>query len=74
MIKKHWNYRIMKYPEGECGIHEVHYENNKPVSWTENPIIVSENKKGLLKVLKMIENDILKPGRKILKYKTNLTP
>lgn len=46
-MKTYWNYRILEReyssPTGSYtipvyGIHEVYYENDKVVSWSENPI------------------------------------
>ena len=63
--KSGWYYRIMEYPEGDCGIHEVYLDGDKK-SWTESPIIVGEDLKELLEILEMIKVDIQK--RKPLKY------
>ncbi len=33
-----WNYRIVQYPDnGGYGLHEVHYDDGKASSMTENP-------------------------------------
>lgn len=43
MKKHYWNYRVLvKFYDGtpEFHIHEVYYENDIPVSCTENPISV----------------------------------
>jgi len=40
-MSSHWNYRIIAKKlsvEVQYGIHEVHYENNIPIGYTENPI------------------------------------
>ena len=63
-----WYYRIMEYPEGECGIHEVYvYASGKVRSYTEDPLIVGEDLEELLDILEIIKKDIQK--RKPLKYK-----
>lgn len=35
---KTWNYRVLRYPDGSLSLHEVHYEDGKPVSYTTDPI------------------------------------
>lgn len=31
-----WNYRVMDYGDGECGLHEVHYRKDGTVEgWTD---------------------------------------
>lgn len=40
-MSSHWNYRIIaKKISGEIqyGFHEVHYENDIPIGYTENPV------------------------------------
>lgn len=33
-----WNYRIIRYANGDLGLHEVHYDaDGKPESYTERP-------------------------------------
>lgn len=33
-----WNYRIVKYPTGGFGLHEVHYDKDgEPIRMTEQP-------------------------------------
>lgn len=66
-MRKHWNYRIMVNFHNEqpvFAVHEVHYKNNKPVMYTERPIIIeSESIKGvkwsLKKHKKSLKKDIL---------------
>ena len=39
-----WNYRVIRTEDegGPCyAIHEVHYEDGRPTTWTENPVPVS---------------------------------
>lgn len=56
-----WNYRVMKYKNGEVGVHEVYYDDDGKVqNWTKQAIIVGEDLKDLLDTLKMIRNDITK--------------
>lgn len=33
-----WNYRVLRYPDGALGVHEVFYTDGKPTSCTEDPI------------------------------------
>lgn len=34
-----WNYRVVRYPSGEFGLHEVYYgEDGEPEGWTSRPI------------------------------------
>lgn len=44
IIKRHWNYRVIESQDqsGErCQtIHEVHYEDDNPVSYSKNPAVV----------------------------------
>lgn len=47
-MKRHWNYRIMakkvffkSVVEVQYGIHEVHYKDDIPSGFTENPISLS---------------------------------
>jgi hypothetical protein len=42
-MSNHWNYRVVRTydpttAESSLGIHEVHYEDGRVVSWTENPV------------------------------------
>jgi hypothetical protein len=47
-----WNYRVLRYKDGEMGIHEVFYDNGKPTSCTENAVgVVGENLTEMRKTL-----------------------
>jgi hypothetical protein len=40
---RYWNFRVMEFSHGDetwRAIHEVHYEHNVPVSYSENAAIV----------------------------------
>lgn len=61
-----WNHRVLRHhTEGEGDIliiHEVHYENGVPVSYTENGVpVLSENVKGLEWVLGKMAECLRKP-------------
>jgi len=60
--KSFWRYGIMKYKDGCLGVHEIYWVKGKEkdIKWTENPVIVGDTKKELLKVLEMIKKDIEK--------------
>ena len=59
----HWNYRIFRYSNGDIGLHEAYYTNGKLDGWTEDAIIVGEDKKELLEVLDLMRKDILSKKR-----------
>lgn len=42
MKENYWNCRILEHNDGVTwyALHEVHYENDKPVGWTEDEIAV----------------------------------
>lgn len=50
-----WRYGLMKYKNGEVGVHEIYTDN----SWTEQPIIVGDNLEDILEVLDMIKKDVI---------------
>jgi len=53
----YWNYRIMQYPDGECGIHEVYYDDDGNVeSWTQNAVPVEGD--DVLVILEMMRQDV----------------
>lgn len=63
---KHWNYRIIHHlsPEEEYwAIHEVYYEKDKPVSYSENPAVVlsAENPGDLVWTLNQMLEALQKP-------------
>ena len=63
--KKHWNYRIMcQEYQGEMhyAIHEVHYENETPKSYTENPAaLISDDIEGFSELLGFLQVALGKP-------------
>ena len=67
--KNYWNYRVIEYvdPNGEVwrAIHEVHYENDKPVSYTEEPAGVGASgedmEKQMLQSLAQMREALVKP-------------
>ncbi len=70
---EYWNYRIFRYKNGGLGVHETWYDKtNKPMTWTQEPIIVGDSVKELLHVLTMMRKDI-KLHPEILEYKDEIT-
>jgi hypothetical protein len=43
-MSRHWNYRVLEFatPDGEVwrAIHEVHYDDGKPVCYSVQPAVV----------------------------------
>jgi len=66
----YWNHRVIQhvYPtETYYQIHEVFYENNKPKSWTEDPVRVGgEDIKSIKWTLKMMNRCLKRPILKIV--------
>lgn len=57
-----WNYRIIRYANGDLGLHEVHYgDDGKPESMTKEPASfvahASEGRDGITGALKMALED-----------------
>lgn len=48
-----WNYRVLRYADGEFGIHEVYYdETGKPTSCTLDAVgVVGEDVAGVLEMM-----------------------
>jgi hypothetical protein len=61
--RRHWNYRIVRHHhEGEewFGLHEVHYENGRPIAVTENPItFVCDGDEGPKAIARALERALL---------------
>lgn len=70
--RRHWNYRVIEFVElnGEPwrAIHEVHYEDDRPVMYTEEPAIVmwdkSEGDSSPRSILKRMIECLSKPALK----------
>lgn len=59
-----FNYRIIKHRYKKTvwyGLHDVFYEDKKPVAYVENPIIAGDSVEEIQRVLKMIIKDSSKP-------------
>ena len=52
--KMTWRYGVMKYKDGNLGVHEIYDET----SWTKEPIIVGDSMDEILGILEMIKKDI----------------
>ena len=52
-----WHYRILRYPEGGCGLYEVYCdEDGNPTSWTTEPAEFSTAEdKGKDEIVKALE-------------------
>ena len=74
VIRKHWNHRVLAHeqPDGSIylQVHEVHYEDEKPCSYTESPITIGgEDVKSLKWTAQKIYDSVLVLGSKIPKNK-----
>lgn len=50
-----WNYRVLRYEDGDMGIHEVFYTDGAPTSCTKDPVgVVSDGLEGLRDTLQMM--------------------
>jgi len=62
---RYWNYRILAFEHNKefyFKVCEVHYENETPISYTENTAAQSENgKKGIRWVLNKQKESLKKP-------------
>lgn len=64
-----WNYRLISHGDSLL-IHEVYYENGKPVAWTEEPVwVVGEDQNEILKELKSMAECCLLPVLEVKKNK-----
>jgi hypothetical protein len=51
VTKGRWNYRVIDFGD-HLALHEVHYEDGKPVAYTEGPAtFVTDNELGLVDLL-----------------------
>lgn len=68
-----WNYRIIVTREKHelvFNIHEVYYTDDKPTSWSENPIYAQgSTKAGLMDDLHMMQYALHRPVLEIVKNK-----
>jgi hypothetical protein len=64
-----WDYRLIRQ-HGFLAIHEVYYENNKPVLWTEAPLIINgEDQNDILQEMTLMARACLLPVYEIKKNK-----
>lgn len=51
-IRKTWSYRVIRYAGDEgYGLHEVHFENDIPVSRTNRASVVGDSPKSIIEQL-----------------------
>lgn len=50
-----WNYRIIRYTNGDFGLHEVYYENGKPKARTQEAIVALDKEEGVEGIVKSLE-------------------
>jgi hypothetical protein len=75
---RYWNFRVMEFSHGEDtwrAIHEVHYEHNVPVSYSQNEAIVmwapEEGEAAGLNVLERMREAIAKPVLRVTDFEGN---
>jgi len=71
-----WNYRILRYPEGDYGLHEVYYTDDVPDSWTVGPkSFHGDEPEDIIKALELALADAKKrPVLQISEDEENLLP
>ncbi len=68
-----WNYRLIRYPKGGVGIHEVYYEGKKVKYWTVNAMdVYGDNRKDCLSVYLMMHEAFKKPVLNLAKLEKAL--